>query len=501
MLQKQARRDFARDRGVHRDICPCAGRPAAAARRRTAADAAPVAGAQGAGGGAGGGRRRRARRRRQQAPPRRRRRRTREFPAGSYIVRMDQPYSRIADALLDYQYWAPNDPQTAARTTTPAGRSPKASACRPSASPTSKVLDAPMELVKGDVKAPSGVTGTGTLFAINHNADNALITLRYKLKDADIQMAEEPFDAARHEVRPRHVRHQGRRAGGSRQGDDELGLKAVRARRRRRRSRCIRRARRASRSCTRGATRRPKAGGGRRSTSTASRTTTSIRRTIGETANLRAKYDVIVVGPGRQPGRGRGHADVAQRRSRTRTRPTRRTSARGRRPTTRASGMQLEGLHAPARVRRRRAACSSRRTAARTSPSPTASRYGVSVEPRRHRLARRRLAAAHEARRRRRARSCTACPTTSPSTATRGESFSVSATAAAAAAAAAAVAAAARRGGGRGGGAGGRPTGRGTPDDPDVVQGRPADEGDELPPCRRRRRCSRGSTRCRRRKR
>ena len=40
------------------------------------------------------------------------RRPTREFPAGSYIVRMDQPYSRIADALLDYQYWAPNDPQT-----------------------------------------------------------------------------------------------------------------------------------------------------------------------------------------------------------------------------------------------------------------------------------------------------------------------------------------------------------------------------------------------------
>src|SRR5262249_32286173 len=35
----------------------------------------------------------------------------RKFPAGSYIVRMDQPYSRIADSLLDYQYWSPNDPQ------------------------------------------------------------------------------------------------------------------------------------------------------------------------------------------------------------------------------------------------------------------------------------------------------------------------------------------------------------------------------------------------------
>ena len=33
------------------------------------------------------------------------------FPAGSYVVRMDQPYSRIADTLLDRQYWSPKDPQ------------------------------------------------------------------------------------------------------------------------------------------------------------------------------------------------------------------------------------------------------------------------------------------------------------------------------------------------------------------------------------------------------
>ncbi|MDE1885775.1 MAG: hypothetical protein KGH92_07700 [Xanthomonadaceae bacterium] len=35
----------------------------------------------------------------------------RSFPAGSWIVRMDQPYSRVADTLLDRQYWAPDDPQ------------------------------------------------------------------------------------------------------------------------------------------------------------------------------------------------------------------------------------------------------------------------------------------------------------------------------------------------------------------------------------------------------
>ncbi len=36
---------------------------------------------------------------------------SRTFAAGSYVVRMDQPFSRIADALLDRQYWSPEDPQ------------------------------------------------------------------------------------------------------------------------------------------------------------------------------------------------------------------------------------------------------------------------------------------------------------------------------------------------------------------------------------------------------
>jgi hypothetical protein len=38
-------------------------------------------------------------------------RQARTFAAGSIVVRMDQPYSRIADALLDRQYWSPDDPQ------------------------------------------------------------------------------------------------------------------------------------------------------------------------------------------------------------------------------------------------------------------------------------------------------------------------------------------------------------------------------------------------------
>src|SRR5579884_1019353 len=36
---------------------------------------------------------------------------TQTFPAGSFVIRMDQPFSRVADALLDRQYWSPDDPQ------------------------------------------------------------------------------------------------------------------------------------------------------------------------------------------------------------------------------------------------------------------------------------------------------------------------------------------------------------------------------------------------------
>ncbi len=117
---------------------------------------------------------------------------TRNFPAGSYIVRMDQPYSRAADALLDKQYWAPNDPQKTPYDDTgwsfPEGFNVQAVRVT-----DGKVLDVPMELVTGDVKAPGGVTGTGSVFVIKANADNALATLRYRLKAADMQAAEDTF--------------------------------------------------------------------------------------------------------------------------------------------------------------------------------------------------------------------------------------------------------------------------------------------------------------------
>jgi len=119
------------------------------------------------------------------------------FPAGTYILRMDQPYSRIADTLLDYQYWAANDPQKSIYDDT-GWTFGELGNVKVSRVTDVKVLDAVMEPVKGLVKAPGGVENTGDIFLINHNADSALITLRYRFPNASFDAAEVPFEAAGH---------------------------------------------------------------------------------------------------------------------------------------------------------------------------------------------------------------------------------------------------------------------------------------------------------------
>ena len=119
---------------------------------------------------------------------------TREFPAGSYIIRMDQPYSRIADALLDYQYWSPDDPQKTPYDDT-GWTFGELFGVQVTRVTDPKVLDVAMERVKV-IHAPSSVSGDATIYAINNNAEPTLATLRYKLHDASIEAAEEPFELA-----------------------------------------------------------------------------------------------------------------------------------------------------------------------------------------------------------------------------------------------------------------------------------------------------------------
>jgi Zinc carboxypeptidase len=119
-----------------------------------------------------------------------------QFPAGSYIVRMDQPYSRIADALLDHQYWSPEDPQKTPYDDTgwTFGELFNVHVVRVT---DPKVLDTAMERVSS-IKTPGGLSGSGSVAIINANGDTALGTLRYRMKDASIEAAEEPFEVGGH---------------------------------------------------------------------------------------------------------------------------------------------------------------------------------------------------------------------------------------------------------------------------------------------------------------
>ncbi len=116
------------------------------------------------------------------------------FPAGSYVIRMDQPYSRIADALLDRQYWAPDDPQKHPYDDT--GWSFPDLFGVPTVRVTdASILKAKMEPVADPGAASGAVSGSGDVVAVENAGDISLLGLRYELKDAKISVADAGFDA------------------------------------------------------------------------------------------------------------------------------------------------------------------------------------------------------------------------------------------------------------------------------------------------------------------
>ena len=119
---------------------------------------------------------------------------TRTFPSGSYVIRMDQPFSRIADALLDRQYWAPDDPQKHPYDDT--GWSfPDLFAVPTMRVTDGSILQAKMEPVKDPGAAAGSVKGSGNVVAIDNAGETSLLGLRYALKNARVRIAEAAFDA------------------------------------------------------------------------------------------------------------------------------------------------------------------------------------------------------------------------------------------------------------------------------------------------------------------
>ena len=119
------------------------------------------------------------------------------FAAGSIVVRMDQPYSRVADALLDRQYWAPDDPQKHPYDDT--GWSfTELFNVKVTRVVDASILKAGMSPVDDPASLAGKLSGTGSMLAVANTGQVSLLGLVYKLKGADIKATEKPFDAAGH---------------------------------------------------------------------------------------------------------------------------------------------------------------------------------------------------------------------------------------------------------------------------------------------------------------
>jgi hypothetical protein len=117
-----------------------------------------------------------------------------KVPVGSYVVRMDQPYSRMADMLLDTQFYATTDPRPYDDTGWTLGPLRNV--------PTLRItdvafLDTSMTRLDGPATASGRLTGTGkstAWYLVDANAEPGLATLRFRLKDVKVFAAEEGFD-------------------------------------------------------------------------------------------------------------------------------------------------------------------------------------------------------------------------------------------------------------------------------------------------------------------
>jgi hypothetical protein len=119
---------------------------------------------------------------------------TQTFPAGSYVVRLDQPYSRVADALLDKQYWAPDDPQKHPYDDTGWSFTQLFNVKAFRVTDTS-ILKAPMTPAADYDQAAGKISGSGSIYVIANTGQTSLLPLVYSLKQAHVETAEKAFDA------------------------------------------------------------------------------------------------------------------------------------------------------------------------------------------------------------------------------------------------------------------------------------------------------------------
>jgi Zinc carboxypeptidase len=112
------------------------------------------------------------------------------FPAGSFIVKLNQPYGRLAKTLLEKQTY----PDPNLRTYDDSGWTMGLMNNTEVKTIEDKtILDVPGEVLTADVKVPGKVTGAGDVTAVLHSGSLNMVTLRYRLKDVDVKAARAAF--------------------------------------------------------------------------------------------------------------------------------------------------------------------------------------------------------------------------------------------------------------------------------------------------------------------
>jgi hypothetical protein len=118
------------------------------------------------------------------------------FAAGSYVVRLNQPYGRLAKTLLEKQNYPDPNLQTYDDSAWTMGLANNVDV---RTIEDRSILDAPATLLTADVVTAGRVTGSGNVALVKHNGALNLVTLRHRLKDVPVRAARVAFKAGESE--------------------------------------------------------------------------------------------------------------------------------------------------------------------------------------------------------------------------------------------------------------------------------------------------------------
>jgi hypothetical protein len=114
------------------------------------------------------------------------------FPAGTFIVKRDQPYGRLAKILLEKQVYPDPNLRTYDDTGWTVGLMTRTDVREIA---DKAILDAPVQAVTRVALEGTTSGAAGSLVAVAHHGSANMITLRYRFKDLKVSAAERSFKA------------------------------------------------------------------------------------------------------------------------------------------------------------------------------------------------------------------------------------------------------------------------------------------------------------------